>query len=41
MTHILDVWFGETRAGALNQDNGGALGFATPEDFCGHKQRLV
>jgi len=28
MTHILDVWYGETRAGALSQDDGGALGFA-------------
>ncbi|TKT75714.1 type II toxin-antitoxin system HipA family toxin [Aquamicrobium sp. LC103] len=27
MTHILDVWFNEAKAGALSQDDGGALSF--------------
>jgi len=28
MAHLLDVWFGETKAGALAQDEAGALSFA-------------
>ena len=28
MAHLLDVWFGETKAGALTQDEAGALSFA-------------
>jgi serine/threonine-protein kinase HipA len=28
MTHLLDVWFAETKAGALSQDDGGALSFS-------------
>ena len=37
MTHILDVWFNEAKAGALSQDDGGALGFAYDADYLGRK----
>ena len=33
MTHILDVWFNDAKAGALSQDDGGALGFAYDRDY--------
>ncbi|MBT1159464.1 type II toxin-antitoxin system HipA family toxin [Aminobacter anthyllidis] len=37
MTHILDVWFNDARAGALSQDDGGALGFAYDRDYLGRR----
>ncbi len=38
MTHLLDVWFGEAKAGALSQDDGGALAFAYDRDYLGRKE---
>jgi serine/threonine-protein kinase HipA len=33
MTHLLDVWFGETKAGALSQDDAGALSYTYDSDY--------
>lgn len=33
MTHLLDVWFDERKAGALGQDDGGALSFSYDRDY--------
>jgi serine/threonine-protein kinase HipA len=35
MAHPLDVWFGETKAGALSQDDAGALSFAYDPGYLG------
>lgn len=35
MAHLLDVWFGETKAGALSQDEAGALSFAYDPGYLG------
>jgi len=35
MAHLLDVWFGETKAGALSQDDAGALSFAYDPGYLG------
>ncbi len=37
MTHILDVWFNDAKAGALSQDDGGALSFAYDRDYLARK----
>ncbi|RWP37999.1 type II toxin-antitoxin system HipA family toxin [Mesorhizobium sp.] len=38
MTHFLDVWFDEAKAGALSQDDGGALSFSYDRDYLAGKE---
>jgi serine/threonine-protein kinase HipA len=38
MTHLLDVWFAETKAGALSQDDGGALSFSYDPQYRAAKE---
>ncbi|MDR6306277.1 serine/threonine-protein kinase HipA [Nitrobacter vulgaris] len=42
MTHLLDVWFGQAKAGALSQDEAGALSYAYyPNYLIGQEQRAI
>lgn len=42
MTHLLDVYFGEARAGALSQDEAGALSYAyDPAYLAGREPRAI
>lgn len=42
MTHLLDVWFGQTKAGALSHDEAGALSYTYhPEYLAGHESRAI
>ena len=42
MTQLLDVWFGETKAGTLSQDETGALGYAyDPGYLAGREPRAI
>ena len=38
MTHFLDVWFGDTKAGILSRDDGGALSFTYEPIYLAQKQ---
>ena len=38
MTHFLDVWFGDTKAGTLSRDDGGALSFTYEPIYLAQKQ---
>ena len=38
MTHLLDVWFGEAKAGALRRDDGGLLSFSYDPIYLTQKQ---
>lgn len=38
MTHLLDVWFDERKAGALSQDDGGTLSFSYDRDYLAAKE---
>ncbi|QRM32818.1 type II toxin-antitoxin system HipA family toxin [Microvirga sp. VF16] len=42
MTHLLDVWFGDTKAGILAQDEAGALSYAyDPNYLAGREPRSI
>lgn len=42
MTHLLDVWFGQAKAGALSQDEAGALSYAYyPDYLIGQEPRAI
>lgn len=42
MTHLLDVWFGQTKAGALSHDEAGALSYAYyPDYLAGPEPRAI
>src|SRR5690606_31555274 len=42
VTQLLDVWFGETKAGTLSQDETGALGYAyDPGYLAGREPRAI
>ncbi|GLS31025.1 serine/threonine-protein kinase HipA [Mesorhizobium albiziae] len=42
MTQLLDVWFGEAKAGALGQDDGGALSYSYDRDYLsGREPRAI
>ncbi len=38
MTHLLDVWFGEAKAGALSQDDMGSLSYTYDPDYLARRQ---
>ena len=42
MTHLLDVWFGQTKAGTLSHDEAGALSYAYyPDYLAGPESRAI
>jgi serine/threonine-protein kinase HipA len=42
MTHLLDVWFGEAKAGTLGQDEAGTLSYAYSADYlAGRESRAI